>query len=480
MNILITGATGYIGSRLITHLLDKGFNVRCMVRSPEKLVLPLGYEPEVAIADATDYEAVKAALKDIDVAYYLIHSLNTPSKALEELERSTAETFGAAAADTGVKRILYLGGLGSDDEELSPHLRSRQETGKTLSRTGIPVTEFRAGSVVGSGSLAFEILRYLTDRIPVMIAPRWLHSLTHPVGVGDVLYYLGEALHKPDTQGEIYEIGCPENMTYKEMMLRYATIRGLKRFVLTIPFLTPYLSSLWVNLVTPLPTNLARSLFESTKNNITADLTKVRRDFDHKPLTFEVAVKRALDKSESWIFDTERIPNLLERKVLKGGSREIIHSRGYIIEKRLRITSAPAENLFRVISSIGGKNRWPYADRLWSLRMFLDKLIGGKSRRYRTTPDELVAGEQLDFWRIQKYENNKRVLLFNQDMKIPGKAWLEFSLRELPAAERTLTMTAYFEPRGLIGILYWYSLYPLHALIFNNTLKRIIARAEKL
>lgn len=478
MKVLVTGATGYVGSRLTATLLDQGHQVRCMVRSPEKLILPPGYKPEIAIADVRDADGVAAALQGIDVAYYLIHSLHASRESFEKIERESATTFAKQAGNEGIKRIIYLGGLGAAGDDLSPHLKSRQETGGLLGSAGVPVTEFRAGSVVGSGSLAFEILRYLTERIPVMIAPRWLHSLTHPIAIADVLYYLSESLVKPETAGKTFEIGCPENMTYKEMMKRYARVRGLKRLIITVPFLTPYISSLWVNLVTPLPRNVAMALFESIRNDITADTSAVEQFFDHETIPFEEAARRALDKSQSWIFESERIPNLLERKVLNKGKRELIHSRGFIIEKRLEQSCLKPERLFEVLNDLGGKNGWPYANALWSLRMLLDKMVGGKSKRFRQTPGKLVEGEKLDFWTIQKHVPGKKLLLRNTDMKIPGKAWLEFSTRDEDQQGCRLTMTAYYEPRGLLGVLYWWLLYPLHALIFSNTLKRIIRRAE--
>jgi uncharacterized protein YbjT (DUF2867 family) len=480
MKILVTGATGYIGNRLTTTLIDQNHEVRCMVRNAKKLILPNGYKPEVAIADVSNRDQVAAALEGMDIAYYLIHSLGGPSKNLEETERINAQTFADVAKEKNIQRIIYLGGLGEDSDSLSPHLKSRHETGKILASGGIPVTEFRAGSVVGSGSMAFEILRYLTDRIPVMIAPNWLHTKTHPVGITDVLYYLSECLNMPETEGNIYEIGCPETMTYKEMMLRYAKIRGLKRFILTIPFLTPYISSLWVNLVTPLPRNVAMALFESIKNEIKADLTSVRSTFDHAPLEFEEAVQRALDKSKHWIFDSEKIPHLLERKIRNEGKREHLHSRGFIIEKRLRQTNISGKALFKIISNIGGKNGWPYGNWLWGIRIILDRIFGGKTRRQHSSPGKLEVGSRVDFWEVEKYEPEEKVLFRNVDMKIPGKAWLQFALTrnaEPVEGDRKLTMTAFYEPRGLLGVLYWYMLYPMHALIFKNTLERIIKSA---
>jgi uncharacterized protein YbjT (DUF2867 family) len=477
-NILVTGATGYIGSLLTEKLLASGYRVRCMVRKPDKLLLPPDNRCEVIKADVLNPESLPAAVNDIDTAYYLIHSLYSGYKKFANQDIVAAENFGRAAQQAGVKRIIYLGGLGQEDDSLSAHLRSRQDTGRKLAESGIPVTEFRAGSIIGSGSLAFEILRYLTDRIPIMITPRWVDTVTQPISVVDVLQYLTETLEKPETAGKIYEIGGEDRLTYGEMMLCYAEIRGLKRTIIRVPFLTPYLSSLWIELVTPLPRIVARSLIEGLKNEITADRSDALRDFTCRPMGLKEAISRALESSPRRVLLTKRISNALKYKLLDNGLREISHSRGFIIEKNTSSTSASPRTVYEELKKLGGENGWPYANNLWRLRAFVDRLLGGSAHQRNRMHEDMIAGDHIDFWTIEHVEPGRSLLLRNSDMMIPGRAWLRFDVENDDGEETKVGLTVFYEPKGLLGVLYWYSLYPVHKMIFRGTLRKVIENAQ--
>lgn len=475
--ILVTGANGYVGGRLVRTLLDKGYLVRAMMRDLSRSTLPEHSRLQLVAGDVLRPDTLAPALEGVTSAYYLIHSLGAGA-AFSRMDIDGATSFARTARDAGVKRIIYLGGLGDDADNLSEHLRSRHETGTALASAGVPVTEFRAGSIIGSGSLAFEILRYLTERLPLMIAPRWVDTRTHPIAIADVLRYLSDCLEMPETIGKTYEIGGADRTTYREMMLTYARLRGLKRRIVGVPVLTPRLSSLWIGLFTPLPPQIARSLADGLRNEIVADTENTRRDFPFEPIGLETAIAQAINNSRHWVFECDDIPNLLERKVLNGGRREIVHSRGYIVEKRIEHTEVPRERLFGVITRIGGENGWPYANGLWRLRFLLDRLLEGSSVPQRRDPETLSAGDPVDFWEVERYDADRRLLLRNRDMRMPGEAWLRFAVREDNGRNR-ITMTAFFLPRGLAGVLYWYALYPLHCLIFGKTLERIIAQASR-
>lgn len=475
--ILVTGANGYVGGRLTRHLLEQGYHLRAMVRDPARATLPAHPHLELTAGDVLRPESLPPTLAGIRTAYYLIHSLGA-GKEFSRLDVNGATAFARAAKTAGVERIIYLGGLGDDDDSLSEHLRSRHETGAALASAGVPVTEFRAGSVIGSGSLAFEILRYLTERLPLMIAPRWVDTRTQPVAIADVLRYLSECLVKPQTAGKIYEIGGADRTTYREMMLTYARLRGLRRRIVAIPVLTPRLSSLWIGLFTPLPPQVARSLADGLRNEILARTQSTRADFPFEPIGLEEMVGQAIANSRRWVFESDDIPNLLDRKILSGGRREIVHSRGYIVEKRIEYTTVSRQALFGEIARIGGANGWPYANALWRLRYLLDRLLEGRSVPRRRDPETLTAGDPVDFWEVERFDPDRRLLLRNRDMRMPGEAWLRFAVRTEGDRNR-LTMTAFFQPRGLAGVLYWYALYPLHCLIFGRTLQRIVWRAKR-
>ena len=477
--ILVTGATGYVGGRLVPRLLAAGCEVRCLARDPERLAgRPWRDRVEVVAGDALAPATLAPALAGIDVAYYLIHSLGTGEE-FARRDREAAAAFGAAARNAGVGRILYLGGLGDPATALSSHLRSRQDTGVALGEAGVPVTELRAGVVVGSGSLSFEMIRYLAERVPIMICPRWVFTRTQPIAIRNVLDYLVAALEHPESAGRTIEIGGADVVTYGEMMTGYAAARGLRRWLLPVPVLTPRLSSLWVHLVTPIPAAIARPLVLGLKNEVVVRDTLARQLFPGiVPLGFREAVRLALRKLDAGEVETSWSDALSSSQ----GDRPIVrleNREGMILERReLRVAATP-ERVFAAVSRLGGRTGWLYMDWTWRVRGALDRLVGGVGmRRGRRDPVDLRPGDALDFWRVEAVEP-PTLLRLRAEMKVPGRAWLQFEVR---AAEGStmLAQTAFFAPKGLSGLLYWYALYPVHALIFSGLVRRLAARAESL
>ena len=472
---LVTGATGYIGRLLAAELIARGTEVRCLVRNPARLEDSIARAADVAVGDVLEPESLAPALEGIEAAYYLVHSMGAGEDKFVELDKRGAENFGSAAARAGVRRIVYLGGLGSEQDRLSPHLASRQQTGRRLAGAGVPVTEFRAGSIIGSGSLAFDILRYLAERIPMMVLPKWVKNRTQPIALSDVLRYLVECLDRPDTAGRVLEIGGADVLTYEQMMSTYAQLRGLHRLFLNVPLLTPRLSSLWVGLVTPLPFAVARALITGTKNELFCRDESAREIFAFETMGFAEAVERALAEPRERILDSDRVSTYLSRKTRPRSGLEIYHAEGMIIEKRRAETSARPAALFSILERIAERG-WPYADRLWRLRMLIDRLLGGRAGRRRG--GGLRQGGKIDFWRIDKVEGNRLLRLCNADMRLPGRVWLQFRISEAKNGRTVVSQEMYYEPRGLAGVLYWYALYPLHSIVFSGTLKAIIRQAE--
>ncbi len=473
MRILVTGATGYVGSHLVPALLDRGYPVRCLVRRSGKLrSFAWASRVEIVEGDVEDVEAVRAALKDIDVAFYLVHSLST--RDFERRDAVISEQFGRIARQQRVSQIIYLGGLGDERKRLSRHLYSRHETGQLLRMGGVPVLELRSAVIIGSGSFSFEIMRYLTERLPVMICPRWVRTRLQPIAISDVISYLTAALKLPSTN-EIVEIGSPDVADYMAMMRYYAELRGLRRFMLVVPVFTPELASYWVGLVTPLPASVARLLIEGLRH----DLLVLRPEPALRlfpgvhPMSWRQAMRRAVEG-----YGLEGDPEGFWQAV--GGDREetgMRWERGRIVEVRKRLVSADAETVFSVISQLGGEAGWLYADVLWRLRGLLDALIGGVGMR-RGRPDRpLRVGDAVDFWRVDAVEPPK-LLRLKAEMRLPGEAWLQFRIIPRSDDKSTLVQTAVFEPRGLPGLLYWYAMLPFHALIFMGLCSAIAKRAE--
>ena len=475
--ILVTGATGYIGGRLVPRLLEAGHRVRCLVRDPARLSgHPWASEVEIVAGDVLQPEGLVQAMQGVHAAYYLVHSLAGGAD-FHQRDLTAAGNFGTAALAAGVQRILYLGALAEAGTGLSEHLRSRQQTGDALRAAGVPVTELRAGVIVGSGSLSFEMVRYLTERVPLMICPRWVYTRAQPIGIREVLEYLAAAAVVPESTGRITEIGGAEVVTYGEMMMIYAEVRGLKRWMLPVPVLTPRLSSYWVNIVTPIPAVIARPLIEGLRNeNVVHDTSAGDLFPQIHPTDYRTSVQRALAKLNAKDVETAWSDAL---STSQGDVPPVILTtqEGMILEHRQRIVAAPPESVFQVFTSLGGARGWLYMNWAWELRGLLDRLIGGVGlRRGRRDPDRLRVGDALDFWRVEDIEPGSLVRL-RAEMKVPGKAWLQFQVKPHENGQSLLLQTAYFAPRGLLGWLYWYALYPFHALIFSGLIGGIARRA---
>jgi uncharacterized protein YbjT (DUF2867 family) len=474
MKVLVTGATGYIGGRLVPRLLESGHDVVCMARDPSRLSGREWSNVEVRTGDVFDEDSLSAALSGIDAAFYLIHSMSKTADGFADRDRIAAQNFGAAASTAGVQRIIYLGGLGSADRELSPHLSSRQEVGNVLRQSGVPVTEFRAAVVVGSGSVSFEMIRYLTERVPVMITPRWVSTRCQPIAVANVIEYLAQSLERPESANRILEIGGPDVLTYGEMMLGYARVRGLRRLMIPVPFLTPKLSSYWVDLVTPIPAAISRPLIEGLRNEVIVQDDSARDMFDVELLSYEDAVTRALERTRSDTIETSW--SGAQNPPRSGVTLE--ERQGMIVERRTVETSASASEVFAQIASIGGRKGWYYANLLWKMRGVLDRIVGGIGmRRGRRSQTALRPGDALDFWRVEAYVPDQ-VLRLRAEMRVSGLAWLQFEVEETGRGTTVLTQTAFYEPHGLGGVLYWYSLYPVHQIIFSGLAREIVRRAE--
>jgi uncharacterized protein YbjT (DUF2867 family) len=429
---------------------------------------------EIVEGDARDPQALSAALAGCDAAYYLLHAMASERR-FASVDREIARLFARAASAAHLQRIIYLGGLGDDAETLSTHLRSRHDVGEILRGTGVPVIEFRAAQIIGSGSISFEMVRYLTERLPVMIAPRWVETRCQPIGVRDVLAYLIAALALP-ARSRIYEIGGSDVLTYREMMLRYASIRGLRRAIIVVPFFTPKLSSYWVHLITPVAARLAQPLIAGLHNEVIVRDQSARFDLPEiVPGAFDDAVRAALDRSrladrETTWFDAFAA-HAPDRDF--GGIEE-----GMLVDRRTRSSAAPAARVARVFLSLGGERGWLAAMTLWRLRGWIDRFAGGIGlRRGRRSESDLRVGDAIDFWRVEAYEP-ERLLRLRAEMRLPGRAWLQFEARPEPGGRSTLVQTAFFEPRGIVGWLYWYAVAPFHNVVFATMADRIVEAAE--
>ena len=471
---LLTGATGYVGGRLLPVLESRGERVRCLVRRPNNLGNATTLASEIVQGDVLDADSLVGAFEGVDTAYYLVHSMGA-SGSFEDRDRVAARNFAQAARDAGVRRIIYLGGLGDDDERLSPHLRSRHEVGEVLKESGCTVIEFRASIVIGSGSLSFELVRALVQRLPVMICPKWVGVQTQPIAIEDLLAYLLAALDWNGSECCIFEIGGPDRVSYGDIMREWARQRGLRRWLISVPVLTPRLSSLWLGLVTPVYARIGRKLVDSLRNpTIIKDQTALD-EFPVKPRGFSEAIQRALINEDHELTETRWSDALSSARGVRnwGGTR----FGNRIIDTRSMHANVSPFEAFTPIRRIGGKNGWYFTDFLWTLRGWIDLVCGGVGiRRGRRDPNHLRVGDVLDWWRVEEYVPDRKLRLL-AEMKVPGRAWLEFEVE--PEAEgASVRQTAIFDPVGLWGIIYWYTLYPLHVIIFHGMLSRIVDFAE--
>lgn len=479
--VLVTGATGYIGGRLVPKLLDEGYSVRVLVRgSAERLKgRPWYGDIDVATGDILQPGEWEDALDGVQVAYYLIHSMSGHAK-FRQRDIDAATHFAQAAADAGVERIIYLGGLGDADSNLSEHLRSRQETGDALRSGGVPVTEFRAGMVVGSGSLSFEMVRNLVERLPVMICPSWVYTRTQPIAIRDVLNYLVSAINVPESADQIVEIGGATVLSYADMMQEYAKARDMQRLLLPVPVLSPRLSSHWVHWMTPIPARIARPLVDGLRNELIVQSDLAGELFPSiDPLPFDTAVRLALRRLENGNIET------IWSDATASSSGDVAplylaQEQGMLIERRQQRVNAPPEVVYRTFAGIGGERGWPAFDGLWRIRGLFDRMVGGVGmRRGRRHPDDLRVGDALDFWRVESNETDHSLVL-RAEMKLPGSGWLKFDATPGEDEGSTcLVQTAYFASKGLWGLLYWYMLYPLHGVIFSRMIHNIAAQAER-
>jgi len=477
--ILVTGATGYVGSRLVPHLLDEGHQVRVLARDPDGLgAKRWRKDVEVCIGDVADASRLGTALSGIDAAYYLIHSMGAGGR-FSERDVDLARTFGQAAAEANLQHIIYLGGLGEPGRGLSEHLRSRQETGRALVAGGVPVTEFRAAVIVGPGSISFEMIRYLTERIPLMICPRWVFRRIQPIGIDDVLSYLVAALDLPESMSRIVQIGGADVLTYGRMIETYARARGLRRVLLPVPVLTPKLSSHWVHWTTPVPAVYARPLIEGLRTEVVVTDDRARELFGQiHPVGYDEAIGRALDALHPDAFE-ETIERVLTQPSSNGTSRRALIDRGMILEVWQRPVQAEPGTVYDAFCRLGGPHGWLHMNWAWRFRAALDRLIGGVGmRRGRPGNQPLQEGDALDSFRVERIERH-RMLRLCAEMKLPGAGWLQFEARPMGAGRTRLVLVVFYAPRGLLGLLYWYTLYPIHRLIFAGLLAKLTDRAER-
>ncbi|MBK9119255.1 MAG: SDR family oxidoreductase [Phycisphaerales bacterium] len=476
--VFVTGATGYIGGRLVPRLLAAGYRVRCLARSAGKIaVRTWANHPHVEIvtADARDRAALAAALRGCTAAYYLIHSMIVAGRTYAELDRRLAEGFAHAAEAAGVGRMIYLGGLGETGAGLSEHLRSRRDVERVLAETTVPVTVLRAAMIIGSGSASFEILRYLVERLPLMVTPRWVQTECQPIAVRDVLFYLVACLDTPATIGRTLDIGGADVRTYRELMQGMAAARGLsRRIILAVPVLAPKLSSLWIHLVTPLSHDIARPLAEGMKNRVVCRNDDAQKLMPRKLLTAREAIEVALGR-----IATHEVETAWSDAGPIAGDPDWAGGKVFIDERSTPVAAPPLE-VYRAVCRIGGGQGYYSSDWLWRLRGWLDRLAGGPGlRRGRRNPEMVVYGDALDFWRVTAAEPGRRLQL-RAEMKLPGEAALEFRIEPLGTTGSRLVQSARFKPRGLLGLAYWYTVLPLHHYVFSGMLQGIRRTAENL
>lgn len=484
--VLVVGATGYIGGRLVPMLLEQGYSVRAAARSAKKIACrSYGNHPnlDIAAADVLDEASLEHACKDVETVFYLVHSMNPKASktgGFADTDRIAAQNMLQAAEACGVKRIIYLGGLGDETDDLSHHLRSRMEVGRILGSGAPQLTWLRAAMILGSGSASFEILRYLVERLPIMLTPRWVRNKCQPIAVSDVLGYLTGCLENAETAGQTFDIGGPDILTYQEIFKIYAEEARLpQRIIIPVPVLSPRLSSYWIHLVTPVPASIGRPLAEGLRNPVTCKDDRIKTMVPRQLLSVREAISRALDMTIHHEVRTcwHDAGTLQPPEWLACG--DAFYAGGTVLESNYAtVLACTPERVWSVLRTIGGDKGWFFANFLWAIRGIMDRLVGGVGlRRGRRHPTELQIGDALDFWRVLDVEENHRLLLL-AEMKVPGDAVLHFSIEPLPATDEAphrveLRQVSRFLPRGLFGLLYWYALAPSHAMIFKGMLNAI-------
>lgn len=477
MKILLTGATGYIGKRLLPVLLEQGHEIICCVRDKNRFPTEGIYNhSNVSLFEIDFLKDINfsESIKEIDAAYYLIHSMSSNAKDFSSLEEIAANNFIKLVKQTSIKQIIYLGGI-TNEEKLSKHLASRKRVEEILLTGGIPLTSIKAGIIVGSGSASFEIIRDLVEKLPVMITPKWLNTKHQPIAIRNILEYLTGVLLKPETFNNSYDVGGPDVLSYKEMLLQLAEVRGLKRFIFTVPVMTPRLSSYWLYFVTSTSYTLAINLVNSMKIEVVAKNNQLEKLLGIKPISYKKSIQLAFQKIEqnnvvsSW--KDSLVSSYNDNSLLQHIS---VPTNGCFSDKREKQILSNADQVFNNIWSIGGQRGWYYADWLWRIRGFIDKLFGGVGlRRGRTNKHEIFTGDTLDFWRVLVSDKKNKRLLLYAEMKLPGEAWLEFKITEKDG-KNFLHQTATFRPKGLLGRLYWYSVLPFHYFVFEGMAEKIV------
>jgi len=464
-----------VGGRLLRILADRSIPVRCLARRPEFLSPGTPEGTEVVRGDLLDRQSLTAALEGTNIAYYLVHSMGAAEN-FEENDRRAARNFADAARAANIQRIIYLGGLGNQQEKLSPHLRSRHEVGRILKSSGVQVIEFRASIVIGSGSLSFEMIRALVEKLPIMITPRWVSVPAQPIAIEDLLSYLIAAMFLPGNDSRIYEIGGADHVSYGDLMREYARQRGLRRVLIPVPVLTPRLSSLWLGLVTPLYARIGRKLIDSIQHSTLVRDPTALRDFGIRPIGYRAAIEAALRNE-----DREFAESRWSDSVSSSGSPCSWAGTRFgnrLVDSRSLLSPLPPEVSFAPIQRIGGEHGWYFADGLWKLRGMLDLLVGGIGlRRGRRDPEDVRPGDTIDCWRVEAYEPNRRLRMV-AEMRLPGRAWLEFEVQPHPDGSQ-IRQTAIFDPLGLAGLVYWYLVYPLHQIVFWGMLRGIVNAGRK-
>ena len=474
MNILVTGASGYIGGKLVPRLEALGHQVTCLVRNPDRLAGRRWENVTILQADLLDPASLPPVMKDIEVAYYLVHSMADGMGGYLERDHTAAQNFAAAARESGMQRIIYLGGLGERSKFISPHLEARQHVGDILRHSGLPVTEFRAAIVIGSGSMSFEMIRYLTERLPVLFTPKWITTLCQPIAIENVLDYLTLSLTEPRSTGSLFEIGGPEVLTYEEIICGYALARHLNRKLVNLPFLTTRMLAFGADVVTPLPTPYLHILIEGLRSEVVVRDPSAQEVFKLKLIPYHAAIQQALARNGSGEVESYWAGGPTG---LKPGRTHKI-TEGMIIEQRRLETKAAPEAVYATFARLGGNQGWYYADWLWQLRGLLDRLVGGVGmRRGRRSQDEIQPGDVLDGYTVETVQAGRLMRLRNE-MKAPGPAWMQFETQKGMSGKTLFIQTAFFEPHGVAGLAYWYGLYPFHQIIFNGLARAIVRRAE--